>query len=200
MAESLPLPLTGLFLETTPPGDAEASLVKRAAAGDSAAFRLLVERHQRDVFRCCLHWLGSREDAQEACQDAFVRAWQALPDYQHQGRLRAWLLRVALNLCRDRARSRGARKGRLTVSLDLAMLDPVCAGVRPDQASGWSSEMEKLERGLRALPEALRLPLVLCAIEGLSQEECGEVLGLSARAVEGRTRRARQALLAWWGE
>lgn len=176
----------------------EAALVARAARGDTAAFHLLVERHQADVFRCCRHWLGNAEDAQEACQDCFVRAWQALPDYRHQGRLRAWLLRIALNLCRDRTRSRGAGEARLTVSLAPDLPEPACAAPRPDEVSGWRSEMEKLERGLRALPESLRLPLTLCALEGLSQEECGEVLGLSARAVEGRVRRGRQALLAWW--
>lgn len=191
LAGWLPVPETSV-------GDADAALVQRAVEGDSTAFRLLVERHQGDVFRCCAHWLGSREDAQEICQDVFVRAWQALPDYRHEGKLRAWLLRVALNLCRDRVRSRGAGQGRLTVSLETDLLDPVCAGLRPDEASSWRGEMEKLERGLCALPETLRLPLVLCTIEGLSQEECGEVLGLSIRAVEGRVRRARQALLHWW--
>ena len=199
MSDASPLSLAGWYpAPETPANDADAALVQRACEGDSVAFRLLVERHQGDVFRCCAHWLGSREDAQEVCQDVFVRAWQALPDYRHQGRLRAWLLRVALNLCRDRARSRSAGQGRLTVSLETDLLDPVCVGLRPDEASGWRGEMEKLAEGLRALPEALRLPLVLCAIEGLSQEECGDVLGLSIRAVEGRIRRARQALLLWW--
>lgn len=196
--ESNAVPLGGVFAASVTSQDAEAALVIRAAAGDSAAFRLLVERYQGDVFRCCLHWLGSREDAQEASQDAFVRAWQALPDYRHQGRLRAWLLRIALNLCRDRARSREAGRGRLTVHLAPEISETACTGLRPDEAIGWSSEMERLQRGLRALPESLRLPLSLCAIEGLSQEECAEVLGLSVRAVEGRVRRARQALLAWW--
>ncbi len=178
--------------------DVEAALVQRAAGGDTAAFGLLVERHQGDVHRCCLHWLGSREDAQEVCQDCFVRAWQSLPEYEHRGRFRAWLLRIALNLCRDRARSRGAGQARLTVSLEHGLPEMPSAVPRPDDASGWRSEMEKLERGLLSLPEALRLPLTLCTVEGLSQEECAEVLGLSTRAVEGRVRRARRALLAWW--
>jgi RNA polymerase sigma-70 factor (ECF subfamily) len=178
--------------------EAETVLVKRAGNGETGAFRLLVERYQGDVYRCCLHWLGSTEDAQEVCQDCFIRAWQALPDYEHQGRFRAWLVRIALNLCRDRARSRGAGQARLTVSLDLAQMDLPCTALRPDDASVWRGEMEKLERGLRELPESLRLPLTLCGLEGLSQEECAEVLGLSVRAVEGRVRRGRQMLVAWW--
>ncbi len=199
MSEASAITLLSLPDDTVS-GDAEGALALRAAGGDTAAFRLLVERHQGDVFRCCLHWLGNAEDAQEVCQDSFVRAWQALPEYQHRGRLRAWVVRIALNLCRDRVRSRGAGQKRLTLHLDPALSEPVCAGLRPDEASSWRSEVEKLERGLQALPETLRLPLTLCAIQGLSQEECAEVLGLSCRAVEGRVRRARQALLAWWNK
>jgi RNA polymerase sigma factor (sigma-70 family) len=178
--------------------DVESVLVQRAASGETAAFRLLLERYQGDVYRCCLHWLGDREDAQEVCQDAFIKAWQALPDYEHRGRLRAWVLRIALNLCRDRVRSRSAGQSRLTISLEISEIEAVCIGLRPDDASIWRSDLEKLARGLAALPEGLRLPLVLCSIEGLSQEECAEVVGLSVRAVEGRIHRARKQVLEWW--
>jgi RNA polymerase sigma factor (sigma-70 family) len=178
--------------------DVEVALVRRAAEGEAAAFRLLVERHQGDVYRCCQHWLGDRQDAQEVCQDAFVKAWQALPDYEHRGRFRAWVIRIALNLCRDRVRSRVAGQARLTISLETNEVETVCLGLQPDHASVWRSDLEKLQRGLSELPESLRLPLVLCCVEGLNQEECGEVLGMSSRAVEGRIHRARKQLLAWW--
>jgi RNA polymerase sigma factor (sigma-70 family) len=178
--------------------DVEAALVQRAANGETAAFRLLLERYQGDVYRCCLHWLGDREDAQELCQDAFIKAWQALPDYEHRGRFRAWVIRIALNLCRDRVRSRGAGQERLTISLEVSEMEAVCIGLRPDDASVWRSDLEKLTRGLEALTEGLRLPLLLCGVEGLSQEECAEVIGISARAVEGRIHRARKQLLTWW--
>jgi RNA polymerase sigma factor (sigma-70 family) len=179
--------------------DVESVLVQRAAGGETAAFRLLLERYQGDVYRCCLHWLGDREDAQELCQDAFIKAWQALPDYEHRGRFRAWVLRIALNLCRDRVRSRSAGQSRLTVSLEISEMEAVCIGLRPDDASVWRSDLEKLARGLAALSEGLRLPLLLCGVEGLSQEECAEVIGVSVRAVEGRIHRARKQLLEWWG-
>lgn len=178
--------------------DVECVLVQRAASGDAAAFRLLLECHQGDVYRCCWHWLGDREDAQEVCQDAFVKAWQALPDYEHRGRFRAWVIRIALNLCRDRVRSRGAGQARLTISLEISEIETVCLRLQPDAASVWRGDLEKLARGLAALPESSRLPLILCGVEGLSQEDCGEVLGLSPRAVEGRIHRARKQLLAWW--
>lgn len=189
-------PWVGLAEKTSM--DVESAWVQRAAEGDAGAFRLLVERHQGDVYRCCWHWLGDREDAQEVCQDAFVKAWQALPDYEHRGRFRAWVLRIALNLCRDRVRSRGAGQARLTISLEISEVEMVCLGLQPDAASVWRGDLEKLERGLASLPESLRLPLVLCGVEGLCHEDCGEVLGLSARAVEGRIHRARKQLLTWW--
>ncbi len=200
MTEALSLLKHGLLAGDSAALDAEAALLRRAGQGETAAFRLLVERYQGDVFRSCLRWLGSAQDAQEVCQDCFIRAWEALPNYEHQGRFRAWLMRISLNLCRDRTRSRGAGQARLTVSLDPAEMQMPCTAVRPDDATAWRSEMEKLERGLSVLPESLRLPLALCGLDGLSQEECAEVLGLSVRAVEGRVRRGRQMLLSWWNE
>ena len=183
--------------ETSAEGVWDDQLADLAARGDTPSFRLLVTRHEAALHGFCLHLLSCAEDARDVTQETFVRAWHALPHYEMQGKFRAWLWRIALNLCRDRLRSRKRHQARVPWSqfLDDHLAAP---GQDPAEAAQWRSEMEKLGRALQAMPESLRWPLTLCAIEGLSQAECASVLSLSGRGVEGRIHRARQWLRDWW--
>ncbi len=184
---------------TTADDTAEARHIHAAQAGDMAAFEWIVRRHEARLFGFCCRWLHCTEDAREVCQDAFVRAWQALPEFEGRARLSTWLYQIALNLCRDRAKTRATRQRGNTLALD-DIDPPHCPQTSPDASAAWRSEMQKLERGLAVLPEKLRTVLQLTAIEGLSHEECAEVLNCSVRGVEGRVYRARQMLLQWWDE
>lgn len=179
--------------------DAEQVKLHAAQEGDMAAFEWLVRRHEERLFGFCLRWLRSNEDAREVCQDAFVRAWQALPEFEGRARFSTWLYQIALNLCRDRAKSRAARQGENTVTLQEITETPRCPQSTPTENAELQSEIKKLERGLALLPEKLRAALVLTSVEGLSHEECAQVLACSVRGVEGRVYRARQMLLEWWG-
>ena len=181
----------------TPDALTDDRLAARAAAGDTGAFGELVQRHERPLHALCVHLLGVAEDARDAAQEAFIRAWHALPHYQEKGKFRAWLWCIAVNLCRDRLRVSRRREALMSRWLHTAGQEGAEAQA-PDQALHWRSEMMKLARGLEAMPEKLRWPLVLCAVEGLPQAECALVLGSSARAVEGRVRRARAWLMDWW--
>lgn len=187
MASSDPLVLTQ-----------ETRHIQRAQQGDTAAFRFLVEMHQERIFRLCVQWLPSAEDAREACQDTFIKAWQALPAWEPRGKLSTWLYKIALNQCRDRAKSRTAQQQRRTIPWSHLASHPPCPQAAPDHAAASQDDFTKLHLGIRALPPGLREPLLLCAIEGLPQAEAATVLGCSVRALEGRLYRARQALLAWW--
>lgn len=169
----------------------EAAKVKAARDGNDDAFRALVERHQQRVHRLCFHCLGNEEDAREACQDTFVRAYRALPRFAPRARLSTWLHRIALNLCRDRLRRR-----RHTMPLDG--LDLPCQSARPDEAVMGAADLAKLSRGLAELPPRLYQVIVLVGLEGLSHAECAAILKCSTRAVEGRLYRARQLLGEWW--
>ncbi|MES2708573.1 MAG: RNA polymerase sigma factor [Verrucomicrobiota bacterium] len=176
----------------------ELQMIRQAQAGSHAAFRRLVESHQALIHRLCAQWLRSGDDASEVCQDTFLRAWQALPAWEPRGKLSAWLCRIALNLCRDRAKSRAGRQRRMTVPLTNLTVVPACPQVAPDAAAVHSGDMEKLQAGLSVLPPAMREVLILCGIEGLSHREAAAILECSPRAVEGRLYRARQLLLEWW--
>jgi len=192
------LELFSLETDTAPCESLEAKKTSAAQAGDMAAFEWIVQQYESRLMSFCFRWLRSEEDAREICQDAFIHAWRALPEFEGRSRLSSWLYRIAFNLCRDRAKTRASKQQAKTSSLDELDHIPACPQVSPDMSAEWTSEMEKLDRGLAYLPENLRSVLMLITLEGLSQIECAEVLNCSLRGVEGRLYRARQMLLEWW--
>lgn len=195
---SIDLPLTQA--DSSAPDGVELQKVAAARAGDMAAFEWLVQRHEDRLFTFCCRWLRCVEDAREVCQDSFVRAWQALPEFEGRAKFSTWLYQIALNLCRDRGKTRATRQRDSTIALDAMEHSPLCPQPPPDASAEWSGELEKLGRGLALLPEKLRAALVLSSMEGLSHAECAEVLNCSVRGVEGRVHRARQMLLEWWND
>lgn len=178
--------------------EADAALVKAAQAGSDDAFRKLVERHQQAIYQFCYRWLRDSEDAREACQDTFVRAHQALRRYHESGQFSTWLYRIALNICRDRYKAKDSRQRRETTSLTHFADEVAATQPRPDESLAQANDLEKLHRGIDQLPNRLRAVMIICGIEGISQEVCSEILGCSVRAVEGRLYRARQQLMVWW--
>jgi RNA polymerase sigma-70 factor (ECF subfamily) len=192
------LDLYSVETEASPSKSLEERKVQAAQAGDMVAFEWIVQQYESRLMSFCFRWLRCGEDAREVCQDAFVHAWRALPEFESRARLSSWLYKIALNLCRDRAKTRASKQQAKTFPLDQLDHIPACPQVSPDMSAEWTSEMEKLDRGLASLPETLRSVLMLITLEGLSQTECAEVLNCSIRGVEGRLYRARQMLLAWW--
>lgn len=182
------------------PSSLEVEKVRAAQEGDMRAFEWIVRQHEERLFGFCCRWLRCTHDAREVCQDAFVRAWQALPEFEGRARLSTWLYQIALNLCRDRAKTRAVRQRDSTLALEEVEDAPLCPQATPDENAELRSELQKLHRGLAVLPEKLRMVLMLTAFEGLSHEECAEVVNCSVRGVEGRVYRARQMLLDWWNE
>lgn len=196
-AIALPSPMAGARRPCRQ-GDLDDALAARCRRGDDAAFRQLVERYQTRLYRFCCQWLPDGEDAREAVQDTFVKAYSALPRYRCQGHFSAWIYRIALNECRDRHRSKSGRQRRLTAALpEIANGDEYrCSRPAPDELAAKTCEWERLRRGLDELPRRLREVAVLRGVEGLSEAVCAEILGISRRAVEGRYYRARRELAA----
>ena len=81
--------------------DPDAELVERWKGGDELAFEALIRRHQQRVFRLLLRMMGTREEAEDVCQEAFLRAYRALRGFRGQAKFSSWLYRITLNLCRD---------------------------------------------------------------------------------------------------
>lgn len=200
-----------------PPAAVEESLVGRARAGDGDAFRALVEMYQDRVFGLAVRLLGSREEAEEAAQDAFVRAWRALPRFRGESRFSTWLFRIALRRIYDAAAALRARRRREAIGgpggADAAA---DAMGATGDGASGGSTpdgarvpsrppdgigelERRRLERLVAALPEAQREAITLYYYEDRSVEEVARTLGVPEGTVKTHLFRARAALRRAWG-
>ncbi len=173
-------------------------LVERSRAGCHVAYRRLVELHQDRIYRFCLGWVGNVEDAQEICQDTFVKAYSALPRTRSAEHFSAWIYRIARNHCHDHHRSRRQRNASRNRPLQPDDGDRLVSPSHPpDETAVRSEQWGQLEAGIASLPVPLREALILCGIEGLSHEECADILSCSRRAVEGRLYRARAQLSEW---
>ena len=179
------------------PDTAEIELVQRAREGELAAFNSLVLRHQDAAYGLALRFLSSREAAQDATQEAFIRAYRVIGSFRGE-RFRSWLFSIVANACRDELRRRRRRPQRSLDEAreqpDRADLDPVDPDPTPE-AQALSGELrEVLERSLMQLPEDWRLVVVLSDVQGLSYEEVAEAAGVPLGTVKSRLSRARARL------
>src|SRR5271154_4787541 len=181
-----------------PAGD-ELTLVHAAKAGDMSAFEELVRRYDRNVFRIAQHITQNREDAEDVVQDAFLKAYQNLANFQEQSKFYTWLVRIAVNEALMRLRRRRPER---MVSLDEDIKTEEDS--MPREVADWSPNPEQqynqaelreiLTRTIQGLPASFRTVFVLRDVEGLSTEETAEALDLSIPAVKSRLLRARLQL------
>jgi len=180
----------------TSPDRLDAELARAAAGGDERAYAELVRRHKDALYRLLRRYVGDADEAYEAAHDAFIAAWSALGRYDPNRSFAAWLKTIAINKARDRGRRLAVRRfffGSKSLE-DSGALD-VPDGATPAEAKLMARQRDAaLERAIAALPEGLRGPLVLTALEECSHHEAGEILGLSAKTVEMRAYRARKIL------
>jgi RNA polymerase sigma-70 factor (ECF subfamily) len=172
--------------------DADANLVRRAAAGDTGAFEALYRRHAGRVHGAVWRLAGMNEArAEELTQEAFVRAWQKLGSFRFESAFSTWLHRLAVNVALMDLRARNPED---TVENDVleAASDPVmpfCAGERAD-----------LEQAVAKLPPRARAVLVLHDVEGWKHEEIGRELGKAIGSSKAQLHRARGLLRRMLGE
>ena len=162
-----------------------------------AAFEELVKRYDRRLLRIAQHLTHNREDAEDAVQEAFLKAFQHLGEFREQSKFSTWLIRITLNQSLMKLRKR-----RPEVSID----DDIHSdeGSLPMDVADWAPNPEELYRAnelrqilheaLEKLGPGLRIVFVLRDVEGLSLEETTEALGLSLTAVKARSLRARLQL------
>ena len=171
------------------------------AAGHEAALNDLMERHGERLFHYLIRSLQNEDEAADLAQETFVRVYQNCAKFDKQQKFSTWLYAIASNLVRDRYRW---RKRHPQVSLD-AENEATGNDFReslPDQKPSPSETIqveeraEVVRRAIAALPDELRIPLILAEYEDRSQAEIGEILGCTAKAVETRIYRARHQLRA----
>jgi RNA polymerase sigma-70 factor (ECF subfamily) len=167
----------------------ESELIVHAQQGDRKAFGELVRCHREMVVNVVYRMCGDANLAEDAAQEAFIRAWKYLPNYQPRSPFRNWVYRIAANVALDTL-----RRERETVDLDVEMLPLISSDIGPEET------MERVERGERvreavlALPTSSRAVLVLREYEGLSYREIADTLSIPIGTVMSRLNYARNQL------
>lgn len=165
---------------------ADAPIVSRVLGGDREAFRILVDRHYGRCVRIATHLLGNREDAEDAAQETFLRAYRHLAKYEERERFAAWLLRILTNQCRTqlaRRRAEAARDAVDDVDAEALPLDEPL----PSERAGLR---EELRHALACLPPDQREAVVLRFGEELTYDEMAAVTGAGVSALKMRVQRA----------
>ena len=184
--------------ETTA-ADPLAPLVARTRAGDAAAFDDLMRATERKVVATAWRFLGDREDARDAAQEVYLRAFKYLARFREGEDFGAWLYRITVNVCRDAAerRRRAGRAGGATdEELERAAADfeNFAGGGDAERGVLLAQQRELLRRGLDALPERERAAIVLRDLEGLSTEEVARILNTRPVTVRSQVSSARAKL------
>jgi RNA polymerase sigma-70 factor (ECF subfamily) len=193
----------------------ESALLERARSGSDAGYQELVEVHRAELHAHCYRILGSVEDAEDALQDALLRAWRGLAGFEGRSSLRSWLYKIATNAALDVAQRRSRRELPMShgpvagpgEGPGAALLESVWLEPYPDQAfgvtSGFASPEAQYERreslelafvaALQYLPPLQRAVLILREVLGFSNKETAELLDTTVPAVQSALQRGRAA-------
>jgi len=168
------------------PSDDE--LMKAVSAGDQAAFNRLLLRHLPALHRYLTHLAGSTADGDELSQEAFLRVWQSATSFRSgKARFTTWLHRIAHNLYIDEIR----RNRPVDLPEDLVVIDE---GPGPEQQMQLGQESRLLLQALSELPQAQRSALLLCQVQGFSNQDAAAIMDTGVRAVESLLARGRRGL------
>lgn len=177
-------------------GDELERSVVQALQGDGRAFATLIELSHARVYRLALYLMGDAAEAEDVTQEVYIRAWSRLEGLRQPAAVLPWLSRITRNVARDRLRwwkrRRVARDGNDRAP-PLAE-PPASAQPLPSEALLAAELGEAVRRATRALPEKLRVCLLLREVEGMSYEEIARLLEVPLGTAESRVHRARQAL------
>jgi RNA polymerase sigma-70 factor (ECF subfamily) len=177
------------------------ALIEKIRAGDFQAFESLVTRYESKVYRLAIRMLRNAQDAEDALQETFIQVYRGLPGFEGRSTFSTWLFRLATNACLMKIRHRATEPSRLLPLEDyLPRQDQgeipqmVDWTDRPEDALLSKESREKMMEALEKLPPEYRAVFILRDMEGFSNEETGEALGISIAAVKSRLHRARLAL------
>lgn len=173
----------------------EAIWLMQAQKGDSSAFSYLVELYQRPVYNMCYRMLGNAEDAEDAAQETFLRAYKSMKRYDLNRAFSSWLLSIAAHYCIDQIRKR---------RFNIVSVEELPVPDLPDHSPGMDSRLTKTEEQLRirdllnVLEPIDRAAVILYYWYDYSYTEICQVLNLSLSAIKSRLHRARRAMAKNW--
>lgn len=184
-----------------PPDAEDIACILDFQAGREQGFNRLALRHKDRVYGLCLRLLaGDSGEAEDAAQEAFLRAYRGLRGFRMEARFSSWLYRIAVNVCKNKMASPAWREARRHLDIDTAESGMEDASPSPDQVLEAKGRRERIEAAIVRLPEEQRVLVVLRDVEGRSYEEIAEATGLNPGTVKSRLNRGRAQLRAWLGD
>ena len=173
-------------------------LVRKAQAGDKAAFDLLVRKYQNKVISLVSRYLGNNGDVQDVAQDAFIKAYTALPGFRGEAAFYTWLYRIAVNSAKNYLMAKGRRPANVDVDAEEAEYYETSDALRENASPERLALTEEIKKvifdTIEQLPEELRVAIQLREIDGMSYEEIATAMGCPIGTVRSRIFRARDAI------
>ena len=175
-------------------------LVKRVQKGDKQAFDMLVIKYQQKVVNLVMRYVGDYTEALDVAQEAFIKAYRALPNFRGDSAFYTWLYRIAVNTAKNHLVSEGRRSTPGDVDAEVAERyeggERLREHATPEHFLCEAEMLAVIRRAIDDLPEDLRTAITLRELEGLSYEEIAEVMGCPIGTVRSRIFRAREAIEA----
>lgn len=181
------------------PGDTEDyAWILDFQAGREQGFNRLVLKHKDRIYGLCLRLLcGLPMEAEDAAQEAFVRAYKGLKDFRMEAKFSSWIYRIAVNVCKNKLSSRAWQEARSHRDLEAAEMDGAPSAPAADERMEAKGRRETIEAAIARLPDEQRSLVVLRDVEGRSYEEIAEATGLNPGTVKSRLNRGRAQLREW---
>ena len=176
------------------------NLARRMKEGSHAAFDEIMGRYKGRLYSFICRYVADREEAYDLLQESFINIYQKIHLYDPSRKFSTWAFQIALNKCRDWGRKKAITRilpfssySEADDSIDF--LDHIAdLGADPENTLNGKMELEELAKAVMKLPVKLKVPLIMCVLEDMSQEECAGILGVSQKTVETRIYRARKKL------
>lgn len=173
-------------------------LVRKAQAGDKAAFDLLVRKYQNKIVSLVSRYLGQNGDVQDVAQDAFIKAYTALPGFRGEAAFYTWLYRIAVNSAKNYLMVRGRRPAAVDVDAEEAEFfensDALKENASPERLALTEEIKKVIFDTIEQLPEELKVAIQLREIDGMSYDEISAAMGCPIGTVRSRIFRAREAI------
>lgn len=169
-------------------------IIEHFKDGDTSVFAEIVLTYQHRIYNLCRYMLENPQDAEDAAQDTFIKAYQGLKNFSPTASLYTWLYRIAVNTCLDHKRKFSFHSFFFSADKENNIDSFPSQMPSPESAYAIKQSMHALQAALNNLSKKLRVVIVLNELEGLSYEEIAEILDVSVGTVKSRISRAREEL------